>query len=168
MKVRIPFAVVFIILILLSGYMGLAKSLHFDHDKIVHFLVFFILALDFYWIFDATRKQCMNFTGVFIGGVGGIGSEVLQSVVSAPDRQFDPLDILFNLLGCILAIVLCSWYHNRLLQRRRNTRYKMLRGDNDVTAQAANNTAAEENNADSTELFDLESQQPTTEAEPSK
>lgn len=128
MKIRIPFVVVFVALVALAGLLGLTRSLRFTHDKLLHFTVFFVLALDFYWIFDATRKQCINLTGVAIGGLGGVGSEFLQALLAAPERQFDPLDILFNLLGCLSAILLCSWYHNRLLKRRRNARYRILRG----------------------------------------
>lgn len=135
MKVRVPFVVVFVILVILAGFLGLARSLHFTHDKLLHFTVFFILALDFYWVFDATRKQCINLTGVVIGGAGGIGSEFVQTLLAAPERQFDPLDILFNLIGCLCAILLCSWYHNRLLKRRRNARYRILRGTDDQRPQ---------------------------------
>lgn len=149
MKIRVPFVVVFVVLVALAGFLGLTKSLHVTHDKLLHLTVFFVLGLDFYWIFDTTRKQCINLTGIFIGAIGGIGSEFLQSLLAAPERQFDPFDILFNLIGCLCAILLCSWYHNRLLKRRRNARYRILRGNvNDNQQQQP------------PEEIDLENQQP--------
>lgn len=37
-------------------------------------------------------------------------------------RQFDPFDILANLIGSAGALVLCTWYHKRMLERKRQAR----------------------------------------------
>ncbi|CAN6674462.1 hypothetical protein TRVA0_054S00320 [Trichomonascus vanleenenianus] len=46
-----------------------------------------------------------------------------------PQRQYDPLDIVANLAGVCVSTVVNSWYHKRMLERRRQARYRMLRGD---------------------------------------
>ena len=46
------------------------------------------------------------------------------------DRPFDPFDILANVVGSTLALLLCSWYHKRMLERRRkNKHYDIVPGD---------------------------------------
>ncbi len=39
------------------------------------------------------------------------------------DRAFDPYDILANVVGSALALLACSWYHKRMLERRRKTKH---------------------------------------------
>lgn len=34
-------------------------------------------------------------------------------------RLFDPYDIVANVLGSLSALALCSWYHKRMLERKR-------------------------------------------------
>lgn len=64
----------------MSAYLGFA-DLHFQHDKLVHFFTFFLLALAFYWAIDATRKRCINLTvGVCVLGLG-VGSEFVQGLL---------------------------------------------------------------------------------------
>lgn len=46
----------------------------------------------------------------------GIGSEFLQAFVTT--RVFDLVDILANLLGSGLAVMLSTWYHRRMLERK--------------------------------------------------
>lgn len=53
-------------------------------------------------------------------GFGAIGSEFVQGLL--PYRQFDPMDIVANLLGSTTSLLLMQWYHNRMLERRRLTR----------------------------------------------
>jgi hypothetical protein len=38
------------------------------------------------------------------------------------DRDFDPFDILANVVGSGLALAACSWYHRRMLERRRRNK----------------------------------------------
>lgn len=51
----------------------------------------------------------------------GLGSEVLQGFLPN-GRQFDPLDILANVVGSLLALGLCTMYHKRMLDRKRRAR----------------------------------------------
>ena len=47
----------------------------------------------------------------------GLGSEAAQGIILA--REFDPLNIAANILGSLGALALCSFYHKRMLDRRR-------------------------------------------------
>ena len=59
----------------------------------------------------------------------GIGSEIVQALLPN-DREFDPYDILANVVGSALALALCSWYHRRMLERKRkNKHYDIVPGD---------------------------------------
>ena len=53
----------------------------------------------------------------------GVGSEFLQAWIPDNGREFDPYDILANLLGSLLGLGLCGWYHKRMLERRRVRKY---------------------------------------------
>lgn len=55
----------------------------------------------------------------------GVGSEVLQAILPN-DRTFDSFDILANVVGSSAAVGLCSWYHRRMMERRRKARYGAL------------------------------------------
>jgi hypothetical protein len=55
----------------------------------------------------------------------GIGSEILQALLPN-GRSFDPFDVLANIIGSLGAIGLCTWYHKRMLDRRRKARFGAL------------------------------------------
>jgi hypothetical protein len=62
----------------------------------------------------------------------GVGSEFLQAFLPN-DRNFDLFDIVANDVGSVLAIALCSWYHNRMLERKRLAKnYQSVPGDGDL------------------------------------
>ncbi|KKA30985.1 hypothetical protein TD95_002941 [Thielaviopsis punctulata] len=113
-----------------NTYAGLT-SLNFDavvNDKFLHFTTFFILTLVFYWIVDTHRRRALNFTlSVCTGGLG-VGSEFLQAILPN-GRTFDVYDIVANVLGSAGAVALCSWYHGRMLDRRRQRRYNAVPGE---------------------------------------
>jgi len=120
MRIRISFAVAFCVLTLVAGYAGLS-SLQLNgiiDDKVLHTLTFFVLTICFYWILDTSRRRSLNLTLVVCTGILGIGSEFLQWVVPN-DRNFDFYDIVANIVGSLGAVALCSWYHNRMLERKR-------------------------------------------------
>lgn len=48
----------------------------------------------------------------------GVGSEFLQGFLPN-GRDFDFYDIVANLVGSLGALGLCSWYHKRMLERKR-------------------------------------------------
>lgn len=45
------------------------------------------------------------------------------------ERNFDPFDIVANVVGSAGAIGLCGWYHRRMLERRRQARFGALADD---------------------------------------
>lgn len=62
----------------------------------------------------------------------GIGSEVVQGFVPN-GRDFDIFDIVANVVGSVGAVGLCNWYHRRMMERRRQSRYGMMEeGTEDV------------------------------------
>lgn len=100
------------------------------NDKILHFVTFFALTLTFYWILDSTRRRILNLTLLLVTAGLGVGSEALQSLLPN-GRQFDPLAIAANIVGSLLALGLCTLYHNRMLDRRRRARYGIVPQDAD-------------------------------------
>lgn len=102
---------------------------HIINDKVLHVGAFFLLTLVFYWILDAARRRVMNITLVTCTLVLGIGSEFLQGFLPN-DREFDVYDIVANIVGSLAALLLCSWYHKRMLERRRqNKAYNAVPGE---------------------------------------
>ncbi|KAL3461278.1 hypothetical protein BJX64DRAFT_261205 [Aspergillus heterothallicus] len=140
MRIRYPFAGAFLFLLLLSAYIGLLP--HSDsptvpatlqpNDKFLHLVTFFVLSLIFYWIPDTSRRRTLHLTLVVCTLVLGVGSEILQGIIPN-GRDFDPFDILANVVGSAGAVGLCSWYHRRMLERRRKARFGSLsEGGEDV------------------------------------
>lgn len=120
----VPFVGVFFLLLLVVGYAGLS-SLQIDtlvNDKALHFLAFFLLTVVFYWILDTNRRRTLNFTLVVCTLCLGVGSEFLQGFLPN-GRDFDLYDIVANIVGSLAALGLCSWYHKRMLERRRSRKH---------------------------------------------
>ncbi|KAK4224578.1 hypothetical protein QBC38DRAFT_485268 [Podospora fimiseda] len=130
MRIRLPFAGVFTLLLLLSAYAGLSStqvSLVIN-DKLLHFLTFFTLTIVFYWVVDTNRRRTLNLTLIVCTACLGIGSEFLQGFLPN-GRDFDLYDILANLVGSLSGLGLCSWYHKRMLERKRVRRYTVVPGE---------------------------------------
>lgn len=104
------------------------------NDKLLHLVAFFGLTLTFYFILDASRRRVLNLTLVVCTVILGIGSELVQGFLPN-GRTFDPYDILANLVGSLSALGLASWYHKRMLERRRKARYTVLGQDGEELAQ---------------------------------
>lgn len=130
----------FVFLIILAGYIGLLPHATSStipsnlqpNDKFLHLVTFFLLSLAFYWILDTTRRRTLHLTLIVCTAGLGIGTEVIQGLLPN-DRAFDPFDILANVVGSLGAVGLCSWYHRRMLERRRKSRFgSMEDGDDDV------------------------------------
>ena len=94
------------------------------NDKVTHFVAFFLLAITFYWILDTSRRRLLNLTLIVVTGVLGLGGEIVQGFVTS--RQFDPLIIAANLVGSLSALAICSIYHKRMLDRKRQARYGLV------------------------------------------
>ncbi|RAK76237.1 VanZ family protein [Aspergillus fijiensis CBS 313.89] len=143
MRIRYPFAGAFVFLLILAAYIGLLP--HSDsssipsqlqpNDKFLHVVTFFLLSLVFYWIPDTSRRRTLHLTLVVCTLILGIGSEIVQGLLPN-GRTFDPFDLLANIVGSLGAVGLCSWYHRRMLDRRRKARFGSLGGgdgaDDDV------------------------------------
>ncbi|KAJ6093316.1 hypothetical protein N7486_008605 [Penicillium sp. IBT 16267x] len=139
MRIRYPFAGAFVFLLILAGYIGLLPHSVTStiptnlqpNDKFLHLLTFFLLSLTFYWILDTTRRRTLHLT-LLVCTLGlSIGSEVVQGFLPN-DRPFDPFDIVANVVGSLGAVGLCGWYHRRMLDRRRKSRFGMTEGGEDV------------------------------------
>lgn len=62
----------------------------------------------------------------------GIGSEFLQWFLPN-GREFDVYDIVANIAGSLAAIGLSTWYHMRMLERKRLAKhYQVVPGEEDL------------------------------------
>ncbi|KAF6804542.1 hypothetical protein CSOJ01_10141 [Colletotrichum sojae] len=133
MRIRLPFAGVFFALLLVAGYAGLTSLQvgQYVNDKVLHFVTFFLLTIVFYWILDTNRRRTLNLTLIVCTGVLGVGSEFLQGFLPN-GREFDFYDIVANVVGSLAALGLCSWYHKRMLERKRRSKsYAPVPGEDD-------------------------------------
>lgn len=117
-------------LCLLAGYAGLSSLQlgHIINDKVLHALTFFVLTVVFYWVIDTSRRRTLNLTLVVCTLALGVGSEFLQGFLPN-GRSFDLYDIVANVVGSVTGLALCSWYHQRMLERKRQRRYSAVPGD---------------------------------------
>ncbi|KAK4497078.1 hypothetical protein PRZ48_011527 [Zasmidium cellare] len=133
-RIRQPFAAAFAVLFLVSAYLGLSTQKlpqYGQSDKGLHFVTFFLLTLSFYWILETSRRRVIHITLLTCTAALAIGSEVAQALLPN-GRDFDPFDILANVVGSTLALLLCSWYHKRMLERRRkNKHYDIVAGEDE-------------------------------------
>lgn len=116
---------------LLAGYAGLSSLQLGDviNDKLLHFVTFFLLTVAFYWIVDTSRRRTLNMALAVCTGGLGVGSEVLQAVLPDNGWVFDGMDIVANVLGSLAGLALCSWYHKRMLERKRHRKYSAVPGE---------------------------------------
>ncbi|KAL4924317.1 VanZ family protein [Aspergillus undulatus] len=138
MRIRYPFAGAFVFLLILSAYVGLLP--HSENptvpanlqpnDKLLHVVTFFFLSLIFYWIPDTSRRRTLHLTLIICTLALGVGSEIVQGLLPN-GRNFDPFDLLANIVGSLGAVGLCSWYHRRMLERRRKNRFGSLGEEED-------------------------------------
>ncbi|KAI9738225.1 MAG: hypothetical protein M1834_008723 [Cirrosporium novae-zelandiae] len=123
MSVRIIFAAAFLVFLLLTLIFTLSSTqIPLLNDKVAHFGAFFVLTICCYWAFESSRRRALNFTLIGCTAILGVGSEVLQGLLPN-GRTFDIFDIVSNLAGSLSALVLSSWYHKRMLERRRRARH---------------------------------------------
>lgn len=141
MRIRLPFAFAFLIILLLASSAGLLPHsalpqapasaqpyIPKQSDKALHFITFFALTGCFYFILDTARRRLIHLTLLVCTLVLGVGSEVAQGLLPN-DREFDPWDVLANVLGSLCALGLASAYHRRSMERRRRAKYSALSGD---------------------------------------
>ncbi|EME40264.1 hypothetical protein DOTSEDRAFT_74913 [Dothistroma septosporum NZE10] len=132
LRIRQPFAASFAVLLLVSAYLGLSTQKlpqYGQSDKGLHFITFFLLTTSFYWTLDLPRRRIIHATLLVVTAGLAIGSEIVQALLPN-GRDFDPFDILANVLGSTASLILCSVYHKRMLERRRkNKNYDIVPGD---------------------------------------
>ncbi|KAK5076202.1 hypothetical protein LTS08_006828 [Lithohypha guttulata] len=141
MRIRLPFAFGFLLILLAASSAGLLPHSSLPQapvsaqpyipkqsDKVLHFVTFFALTATFYFIFDTARKRLLHLTLVVCTLVLGIGSEVAQGLLPN-DREFDAWDVLTNVVGSLCALGLAATYHKRNLERRRRAKYSALTGE---------------------------------------
>ncbi|KAI9728427.1 MAG: hypothetical protein M1828_003828 [Chrysothrix sp. TS-e1954] len=129
---------IFAAVLLVSGYLGLAKITipaiggYHQSDKGLHFVTFFILTLNFYWIFETTRKRALHLTLLVCVAILSCGSEIIQGLLPNK-RDFDPYDVLANIIGSLAALGICQWYHKRMNERKRSSKvYAAVPGDEET------------------------------------
>ncbi|KAK5108652.1 hypothetical protein LTR62_008143 [Meristemomyces frigidus] len=136
-RIRQPFAAAFVILLLGSAYLGLSNPKipqYGQSDKGLHFITFFLITLTFYWVLEIPRRRAIHLTLLLCTGTLSIGSEVVQALLPN-GRVFDPFDILANVAGSALALTASSWYHKRMLERKRkNKHYDIVPGQDENEA----------------------------------
>ncbi|PWW72136.1 hypothetical protein C7212DRAFT_337679 [Tuber magnatum] len=120
MRVRTPFALAFVLLSLLSLWLGTTTARIPANDKFLRYAVFFILTTSFYWILDTSRRRVFNLTFFICTLSLPIFSEFLQTLLSV--RKFDPWYILAGIFGSLSALAICTWYHRRMLERKRQAK----------------------------------------------
>ncbi|KAH7345989.1 hypothetical protein BKA66DRAFT_602904 [Pyrenochaeta sp. MPI-SDFR-AT-0127] len=136
MRIRKPFAAAFTGLILISAAAGFSPPdytipSYKQSDKVLHFVAFFLLTLTFYWILETSRRKVLQLTFTVCTLGLGAASEVVQGLLPI-HRDFDYYDIVANVLGSLLALAICNWYHKRMLERKRAARgYVAVVGDED-------------------------------------
>jgi len=122
---------VFFLLLLITGYAGLS-SLQLDlyvNDKVLHLFAFFLLTIAFYWILDTNRRRTLNLTLIVCTICLGLGSEFLLGFLPN-EHDFDLFDIVANVVGSLAGLGLCSWYHKRMMDRKRQRRqYNAVPGE---------------------------------------
>jgi VanZ family protein len=141
MRIRIPFLIAFIALLLLSSSAGLLPHsslpsapdsvrdrIPAQSDKVLHFLCFFALSACFYFILDTTRRRVLHLTLIVCTLVLGVGSEIAQGLLPN-DREFDPWDVLANVVGSLAAIGMANAYSRRAAERRRRAKFAALLGE---------------------------------------
>ncbi|KAF4308672.1 VanZ-like protein [Botryosphaeria dothidea] len=145
MRIRKAPAGAFVVVCLLASAAGFGRSQlpqYKQSDKVLHFVTFFLITLCFYWIIETNRRRVIHLTLFVCPLAMGVGSEIIQGILPN-DREFDPYDILANAVGSIAALLLCSWYHKRMLERKRRAKqYQVVPGE-DVDVELGENVNEE-------------------------
>ncbi|KAF2758109.1 hypothetical protein EJ05DRAFT_510937 [Pseudovirgaria hyperparasitica] len=134
MRIRKPFAAAFSIVCIFAAGAGFAPSQYEipsykQSDKVLHFFTFFIVTTAFYWILETNRRRVLQLTALVCTLGLGVGSEFIQWAIPN-GREFDQFDIVANVLGSGLALALSTWYHKRMLERKRAARsYQAVPGE---------------------------------------
>ncbi|SPO25765.1 uncharacterized protein UTRI_03130 [Ustilago trichophora] len=128
LRIRPAFVILNILDLILLGILGFhprGQTWIRINDKILHFVCFFLATAMFYMIWDVDeparasylwRNASLILTGITCFLVGGIGSEIVQSLL--PYKQFQIGDIVANLLGSSLGLFFSYHLEKRYRARR--------------------------------------------------
>ena len=119
----------FVISLIVAGYLGFALIELTNHDKLLHFLTFLVLTVEFYFIFDTNHKSLKTLryiTLLVCTFAGSILLEVIQSLVNTT-RVFDSMDIVYNVVGSFLGVILSSSYDVWAVKRQKKNRFRQVR-----------------------------------------
>lgn len=105
-------SIVFLVSTILAGYLGFSL-IKVKHDKFLHFITFFILTIEFYFLFDTNNKsfKTLRLITLVCTLVAGVSLEMIQSMINA-ERAFDINDIFCNIGGSLFALLSVSLYHH--------------------------------------------------------
>ncbi|ODV77911.1 uncharacterized protein CANTADRAFT_7387 [Suhomyces tanzawaensis NRRL Y-17324] len=84
---------------------------HLTHDKLIHFVTFMVLTIELWFVFDGKRSAGRKIRLVVVAVVASasVVLEYAQSVIN-PSRVFDVYDIVYNVAGLVVGIVVCVVY----------------------------------------------------------
>lgn len=128
LRIRPAFVLLNILDLILLGILGFhprGQTWIRINDKILHFICFFLATAMFYMIWDVDepartsrlwRNASLLLTGITCFLVGGIGSEIVQSLL--PYKVFQIGDIVANLLGSSLGLFFSYHMEKRYRARR--------------------------------------------------
>jgi VanZ family protein len=87
---------------------GLLVDIGIPHnDKVVHFLMYGVLAILLLWALEVKKMHCALVLGIVLGCFAyGALMEVLQLVAIVGHREFSWADMVANGLGAVVAVVL--------------------------------------------------------------
>ncbi|KAL9935015.1 hypothetical protein V8E36_006091 [Tilletia maclaganii] len=141
-RIRVVFLLLNVVVLAMLGLLGFhphAQEYVTINDKALHFLSFFVATCLCYGLFDVDesarriwvwRHFPLLFSLITCLLVGSIGSEFVQALL--PFKTFDPLDIVANLVGSSLGLVLSYHAERRYRARRELERlYQPLDADDE-------------------------------------
>jgi len=99
-----------IILLLAASFLKIAEVTKPGADKSLHFIAFFALTLLLVFTFQSYKSRHKFTLSFAVALLIGLFIELLQ--LGLPSREFSLLDLLADLVGIILALVL-AWSFSR-------------------------------------------------------
>lgn len=106
-----------------AGYLGFAL-IHLEYDKVIHFTTFLILTIEFYFIFDTKNKKLIRIITIVICTCGAsIGLELIQHLINS-QRIFDIFDILYNVCGSSIGLLIACIVHNWRISKMRQEKQR--------------------------------------------
>ncbi|ODV97748.1 hypothetical protein PACTADRAFT_31181 [Pachysolen tannophilus NRRL Y-2460] len=116
-----------------------------SYDKALHFVVFMVLTALFYFLVDVRDlKKLKILTFVICTVIASTTSEFLQDFLTGSRRKFDPMDILANMIGSAVGLIVADLYNKKLIRSRKLSRRARRRNNNngatddyDIEAQPA-------------------------------